>query len=118
MQKNLNRVKATLKSYVPIFSALGDETRLMIVYKLTRANSLSISQLTEGTKLSRQAVTKHLHVLQNSSLVHCSRSGRESLFELNPAPIKNIKEYLDSVSAQWDEALSRLKSFIEKDVFS
>jgi DNA-binding transcriptional ArsR family regulator len=98
----------------PVFAALGDGTRLSIVGKLSNGQPHSISQLTEGTKLTRQAVTKHLQVLENVGIVRSIRSGRENLFEFNPQPLKEVKRYLDLVSEQWDETLSRLKSFVEE----
>lgn len=74
---------------------------------------MSISQLTAGSRLTRQAITKHLSVLQRAGLVHRTRAGRESLFRLNPAPMHRMEVYLNHVSRQWDEALGRLKSFVE-----
>jgi DNA-binding transcriptional ArsR family regulator len=97
----------------PVFAALGDETRLSLVKKLCDGQSHSISELADGRDLSRQAVTKHLRVLQGVGLVSCVRSGRESLFKLEPEPIAAMREYLDRVSMQWDEALGRLKAFVE-----
>lgn len=75
--------------------------------------SYSISQLTRGSRLTRQAVTKHLRVLESVGIVHSVRAGRESLFEFDPEPIAELKEYLDLVSEQWDQALTRLKLFVE-----
>jgi DNA-binding transcriptional ArsR family regulator len=97
----------------PVFAALGDETRLTLVAKLCDGQRQSISQLTEGSNLTRQAITKHLRVLENVGIVRCVRRGRESQFQFNPEPIEGIREYLDFVSQQWDQALSRLKSFVE-----
>jgi DNA-binding transcriptional ArsR family regulator len=97
----------------PVFAALGDETRLSLVAKLCHGQSHSISQLTEGSKLTRQAITKHLRVLERAGIVHGVRTGRESRFEFDPQPIEGIKEYLEVVSAQWDQALSRLKAYVE-----
>ena len=97
----------------PVFAALGDETRLSLVAKLCGGQPHSISQLTEGSKLTRQAITKHLRVLESVGIVHSVRTGRENRFEFDPGPIEGIKEYLDFVSKQWDQALSRLKSFVE-----
>ena len=74
----------------------------------------SISQLTEGSRLTRQAISKHLRVLENAGLVESVRVGRESQYELRPKPIDDVKSYLDDVSRQWDEALGRLKSFVER----
>jgi DNA-binding transcriptional ArsR family regulator len=98
----------------PVFAALGDETRLALVAKLCRGRPRSISQLTEGSRLTRQAITKHLRVLETAGVVHSVRAGRESLFEFDPEPIDELKKYLELVSAQWDEALARLKLFVER----
>ena len=97
----------------PIFAALGDQTRLTLVAKLCGGRPGSISQLTEGSKLTRQAITKHLRVLESVGILHSVHAGRESRFEFDPEPIEEVKKYLDFVSEQWDRALSRLKSFVE-----
>jgi DNA-binding transcriptional ArsR family regulator len=97
----------------PVFAALGDETRLSLVAKLCGGQPHSIAQLTEGSKLTRQAITKHLRVLESAGIVHSVRTGRESRFEFDPEPMEGIKEYLDFVSEQWDHALSRLQSLVE-----
>jgi DNA-binding transcriptional ArsR family regulator len=96
-----------------VFSALGDETRLALVARLARGQPCSISQLTRGSKLTRQAIRKHLHVLQRAGIVRSVRSGRENRFQFSAQPIVEIREYLDFVSEQWDEALGRLQSFVE-----
>ena len=111
--KRRSRIAAKRQPHAPVFAALGDETRLSLVAKLCGGQPHSISQLTEGSKLTRQAITKHLRVLENVGLVHSVRTGRESRFEFDPEPMEEIKEYLDFVSKQWDQALSRLKSFVE-----
>jgi DNA-binding transcriptional ArsR family regulator len=97
-----------------LFAALGDETRLALVAALCSGQPHSISQLTEGSRLTRQAITKHLRVLAKVGIVRCVRAGRESLYEFNPEPIDAMHQYLDLVSRQWDQALSRLKSFVEE----
>ncbi len=96
-----------------VFAALGDEARLSLVAKLSGGQSYSISQLTQGSKLTREAITKHLRVLQCVGMVHSVRRGRASLLAFNLLPIEGMKESLESVSGQWDQALSRLKSFVE-----
>jgi DNA-binding transcriptional ArsR family regulator len=96
-----------------VFAALGDRTRLSLVAKLCGGQPRSISELTRGTRLTRQAITKHLHVLEEAGLVRGTHSGRENRFHLDPAPIEAMKHYLDSVSEQWDQALARLKAFVE-----
>ena len=101
------------KRQAPVFRALGDETRLRLVRKLSRGQPCSISQLTAGTKLTRQAITKHLRVLESVAIVHSIRTGRENLFEFHPGPIEEVRKYLDLVSEQWDQTLARLKAFVE-----
>jgi DNA-binding transcriptional ArsR family regulator len=98
-----------------VFAALGDETRLSLLAKLKDGRRSSISQLTAGSRLTRQAITKHLRVLEKAGIVNAVRSGRESLFEFDPEPIAEIRQYLDLVSEQWDHALSRLKSLVESE---
>jgi DNA-binding transcriptional ArsR family regulator len=97
-----------------LFAALGDPTRLSLVGKLSVDTRLSIARLTEGSALTRQAVTKHLRVLETAGVVRSERSGRESLYRLEPAPIAEMRSYLDDISRQWDDALSRLKAFVEE----
>jgi len=97
-----------------VFAALGDETRLLLVAKLSQGRTYSIAQLTEGSGLTRQAITKHLRVLEGVGIVHSVRTGRESLFELDPQPMEEMREYVDLMSAQWDQALGRLKAFVEE----
>ena len=100
--------------HAPVFAALGDETRLALLAQLSAGQPRSISQLTRGSRLTRQAITKHLRVLESVGIVHGVRAGRESLFEFDPQPIAELKQYLDRVSEQWDQALARLKSFVER----
>jgi DNA-binding transcriptional ArsR family regulator len=98
-----------------VFAALGDETRLWLLARLCDGQRYSIAELTEGTKLTRQAVTKHLRVLERVRIVHGTREGREILFAFDPQPVIEMKEYLELVSNQWDRALGRLKKFVESD---
>lgn len=97
-----------------VFAALGDETRLALVAKLCVGERRSISELSAHSKLTRQAVTKHLRVLERVGMVRCVRAGREHLFEFDPGPVGEMREYLEFVSAKWDEALGRLKKFVEE----
>lgn len=97
-----------------VFAALGDETRLAVLARLSEGEPQSIARLTRGTALSRQAVTKHLHVLEGVGVVRSTRLGRESLYALEPQPLTDARDYLDRVSKQWDDALARLKSFVEE----
>ncbi|MGC1156636.1 MAG: metalloregulator ArsR/SmtB family transcription factor [Acidobacteriaceae bacterium] len=99
----------------PLFAALGDPTRLSLLARLGRGQACSISQLTHGSHLTRQAITKHLRVLEHAKIVRCVRSGRERLYELDPQPVHDLRDYLDRISAEWDQALGRLKSLVEKE---
>ena len=111
--RNLNRSKTRREVQAGVFAALGDETRLALVARLSDGQPCSISKLTVGSRLTRQAITKHLHVLEGAGLVRCVRRGREHRFQFVPEPIDGIKQYLEQVSHQWDQALGRLKSFVE-----
>lgn len=114
MSRKIHRTAAARRpTHAPIFAALGDETRLSLVAKLCAGQPRSIAQLTDGSHLTRQAITKHLRVLQSAGIVRSVRSGRESRFEFDPQPLEEMKKYLNFVSEQWDHALSRLKSFVE-----
>jgi len=102
------------RSPARVFAALGDATRLALVRRLSQGRPRSIAQLTEGSRLTRQAITKHLHILKGAGIVRSVRKGRESRFEFDPEPIVSLREYLEHVSEQWDQALSRLKAFVER----
>jgi DNA-binding transcriptional ArsR family regulator len=102
-----------LKARATVFAALGDATRLSVLARLSNGRRESISRLTAGTRMSRQAVTKHLRVLAAAGVVRSVRVGREALFELEPRPIAEVRDYLDEVSRQWDDALARLKAHVE-----
>src|SRR5499427_3746614 len=113
LRRQRSRLTARGIAHAPVFAALGDETRLALVAKLSGGRPCSISQLTRGSRLTRQAITKHLRVLEGAGIVHSSRTGRESLYEFDPRPIHEVRSYLDQVSVEWDEALSRLRAFVE-----
>ncbi|ACK50089.1 transcriptional regulator, ArsR family [Methylocella silvestris BL2] len=98
----------------PIFAALGDGTRLSLLAKLSDGQSQSIVKLSADTELTRQAIAKHLRVLENAGLVSSIKVGRESHFAFRPQKIAEARSYLDHVSEQWDAALSRLRSFVER----
>ncbi|MGA7340823.1 MAG: metalloregulator ArsR/SmtB family transcription factor [Terracidiphilus sp.] len=112
-RKSRNRTPGRRPAQALLFAALGDETRLALVARLSAGRPSSIAQLTSGSRLTRQAVTKHLRVLQRAGIVHSVRSGRESLFELAPEPLAEMQDYLSLVSSAWDQALARLKAFVE-----
>jgi DNA-binding transcriptional ArsR family regulator len=105
---------ALLKSSALLFAALGDETRLRIVDRLGSEGPASITALTEGATITRQAVTKHLRVLEEAQLVRSVRRGRESVWELDRARLAEARCHLDAISRQWDDALGRLRKFVEE----
>ena len=98
----------------PIFAALGDRTRLALLSKLGDGQARSIAALSIDTALTRQAITKHLHVLQDAGLVASLKVGRESRFAARRETIDEARAYLDRVSRQWDDTLGRLKAFVEE----
>jgi DNA-binding transcriptional ArsR family regulator len=98
-----------------VFAALGDTTRLGLVRRLSGEGPLSITRLSQGTGMTRQAVTRHLHALAKVGLVRDTRQGREHLFSLDLKRLEIARQYLDHVSAQWDAAAARLKAFVDAE---
>jgi DNA-binding transcriptional ArsR family regulator len=97
----------------PVFAALGDETRLEIVARLSAGGPQSIVRLTEQARVSRQAVTKHLVALEAAGLVRSRRDGRERVWEMQPKRLADARRYLDRISEQWDDAMERLRAAVE-----
>ena len=102
------------KTPAPVFAALGDENRLRLLARLGSGEPMSISRLTAGSGMTRQGVTKHLRVLAGAGLVRGSRRGKESLWRLERRRLDEARRSLDLISRQWDESLSKLKMFVEK----
>ena len=86
---------------------------MRLVARLCGGESLSITQLASGSRVTRQAITKHLHVLEGAGLVQGFRQGREQLWELKPQQLLAARRHLDLISRYWDEALARLKAAVE-----
>jgi DNA-binding transcriptional ArsR family regulator len=97
-----------------LFAALGDETRLHVISRLCEGGPASIARLTHGSNVTRQAIAKHLRVMEGSGLVRATRCGRESVWELDRRRLKDARRYLDTISKQWDGALLRLRAFVEE----
>ena len=108
-----DRAVRSLRASAPVFAALGDETRLHLVCRLCEHGPQSIAKLTEGTEVTRQAVAKHLRVLATAGVVHGSRDGRESVWEIEPRRLEAARRSLHLISAQWDAALDRLRALVE-----
>ena len=104
-----------LADVAPVFAALGDDTRARLVGRLCVEGPLSITHLSEGTGVTRQAVTKQLRTLGRAGLVRDFRRGRERIFELEPKRLEKAQQSLEQISHEWDAAINRLKAFVEDD---
>jgi len=109
-RKLRKRITAKPKARARVFAALGDKTRLALVAKLCSGEPRSISQLSQESKLTRQAITKHLGVLERAGIVSSRSEGRERLFAFDPEPLQGARAYLNSVAKQWEQTRSRLKA--------
>lgn len=108
------RTKAEIAGSTAVFAALGDETRLRLISRLSDEGPLSIAKLTSGFPITRQAITKHLRVMEDAGLLRHTQRGRESIWELEQKRLAQARRYLDQISAQWDDALGRLKDLVER----
>jgi DNA-binding transcriptional ArsR family regulator len=109
-------LSAELSASAPVFAALGDVTRLRLVARLSAGRPQSITQLAAGSAVTRQAITKHLHVLSGAGLVRGRKQGREQMWELNLRQVQEARRRLDLIAQQWDGALARLKALVEDGV--
>ena len=109
-----SRGMARWKGSAPVFAALGDETRLALLEELSSAGPRSITRLATGSRVTRQAITKHLHVLANAGLVRDVHRGREHIWEFEAHRLQEARRCLDQISQQWDNALNRLKAMVEE----
>lgn len=103
-----------LTDAVPVFAALGDATRLRLLGRLSADGPLSITRLSEGTGVTRQAITRHLYALGDAGLVRHARRGRERVWELDRKRLEKAKRCLDQIALQWDAAAERLRAFVEE----
>lgn len=110
----MKRLETRVDAPSTLFAALGDPTRLRIVIRLSRGETLSIKELAAGTKLTRQAVTKHLHVLSTARIATPSRKGREQRWTLDRELLVQAQQYLDRLTQQWESKLASLKNFVEE----
>lgn len=116
MVKAIGHMPASkIPAKAPLFAALGDPTRLQLAWRLATEGPQSITCLAQGLPVTRQAVTKHLRILEKAGLTKSNRSGRESLFELNPTSIQEINEILALITEHWDQTLCKLKVLVEKE---
>ncbi|HEX4340871.1 MAG TPA: metalloregulator ArsR/SmtB family transcription factor [Polyangiaceae bacterium] len=108
-------VAAQIRDAAPLFAALGDETRLAVLLRLASGGPGSISHLSAKASVSRQAIKKHLDVLEDAGLVRGIRQGREHIWQLETRRLVDAQTYLGKISAQWDDVLERLRNFVEND---
>ena len=106
--------KTNLASSAPVFAALGDETRLRLVVLLCNDGPTSIVRLSAGFAITRQAITKHLRVMEQAGLVRSTQLGRESVWEIQQERLREAQRHLQTISAHWDQTLGRLKRFVER----
>ena len=106
-------LSSEVRSAAPVFAALGDEVRLRLVMKLCQSGRQSITQLSERQTITRQAVTKHLHVLSSAGLVRATKQGREQVWEMTPGKMKQARRWLKTIEREWDQRLDRLKALVE-----
>ena len=115
----MSRASAVHRSHVrdaaPLFAALGDETRLHLVMRLAAGGPGSITSLSANSKVTRQAISKHLVVLSDAGLVRSTRRGRERVWDLAPERLSDAHEYLNRISRMWDQAIDRLRAFVETE---
>lgn len=104
-----------LAASAPVFAALGDPQRMTLVSRLCKKGPLSVTQLTEGGTITRQAVAKHLRVLEAAGVAHSSKSGRETVWALDLRRLAKARDQLDLIARQWDDAIDRLRAFVEED---
>jgi len=104
-----------IRDAAPVFAALGDDVRLTLVARLSKGVPLSITQLAHKLPMTRQAVTKHLHVLEAAGLVKGEKTGREQRWELDAGSLEQAQQYLELITKQWGDALARLKVFVEEE---
>lgn len=118
LSEHLPKRKQTfdIKQAAAGFAALGDPTRLALLSKLSDGKHRSIAELTAGFDHSRQAISKHLRVLETEQLISGQRAGRETRFALRPERMGNLQDVLQTVSQQWDQTLGRLREHVETQV--
>ena len=109
------RTSAAAVAKAQVFDALGDPNRLRIVTRLCDGGPCSTSQVTQVTPVSRQAATKHLMLLEAVGLVSSERQGRERIWRIEPKPLTDASDYLTALSMRWDEAIDRLRAFVEEN---
>lgn len=98
-----------------LFTALADDNRLAIIESLSQHGPQSITGLAQRAPVTRQAVRKHLAVLETAGLATSKRRGRERIWHLQPGRLATAYAYLDRISRHWDDAIGRLEAHLERE---
>ncbi len=106
--------KDSERTVADVFFALGDGTRLSVVRRLGAGGALSATVLSNGARVTRQAIVKHLQVLEDVGLVSHEKRGREVLYALEARRLQEARAFIDGVSASWDRAIERLQRLVEE----
>jgi len=114
MLRKRHRTAAGTVTSAAIFAALGDETRLRLIARLRDDGPLSIASLADGFDISRQAISKHLRVMNDAGIATSGRQGRETVWQLEPGGLADATKYLQVISKDWDAKLRRLKDLVER----
>jgi DNA-binding transcriptional ArsR family regulator len=104
---------AKLGTTAAVFAALGDETRLGLIARMSDGGPLSIAGLADGFDMSRQAISKHLRVMSDAGLARSGRRGREMVWQLDEDGLADARRYLQLIAKDWDDRLRRLKDLVE-----
>ena len=113
MLRKRHRTAANVGAPSAIFAALGDETRLRLIARMSDAGPQSIASLADGFDISRQAISKHLRVMNEAGLAKCGRRGREAVWQLEQDGLAEARKFLQAISKDWDDKLRRLKQLVE-----
>src|SRR5829696_3283928 len=113
MSRRPHRTAAGAAASAAIFAALGDETRLGLIARLSDDGPLSIASLADGFDMSRQAISKHLRVMNDAGIATSGRRGRETVWQLEPRALADATKYLQMISKDWDDKLRQLKRLVE-----
>ena len=97
------------------FLAISDATRRHVLEQLRTHGPLSITELSEPLSITRQAVTKHLDVLEGAGLLEYRRLGRNRVHSLKAQPLEDVADWLAPYAAAWDRRLSRLRTHLGED---
>ena len=97
-----------------VFEALADPTRRWMIERLARGGSLTPTSLAEELPISRQAVSRHLSVLQHGGLVSARKEGREQHYQLAVDPLRDAAAWIAGIEQEWDRRLAALGKWLDE----